>query len=185
MSDPIKDNFKKQCDDVVSYMQTEFSSLQIGRAHAGLVENIMVDVYGSKTPMKGVASIVIADAKTITIQPWDKGNLGPVEKAIQIADIGLNPINDGVVVRIVMPELTGERREQLVKLVHEYMEKAKISIRQHRQDAHQKIKEQEKNKEITEDDLRRDEKMIQEAVDEWNKKVEELGKRKEEDIKTV
>lgn len=185
MPSQIKDILKKQLEDVSVFLQNEFGKLQIGRASASLIDSIPVDAYGTSTPLKGLANIIVQDAKTILIQPWDKGSLSAIEKAILASDLGLNPVNEGISLRLVLPELTGERREQLVKVSHELLEKAKISIRQHRHDAHQKLKNLEKDKEISEDDGRREEKYVQDLVDECNQKVEEMGRKKENDIKTV
>lgn len=172
-------------DTAVTHLKQEFSKLQIGRASATFVEDIMVDAYGTMTAMKGVASISIPDARTIAIQPWDRSLMGAIEKAILASNMGLNPTNDGVHIRIVMPALTEERRKDLVKMVHQMEEQAKISVRTARGNAHGGFKSLQEKKEITEDDQRHAEKNLQEKVDAVNKLIEELSKKKDQDIMTI
>lgn len=178
--DPRIASFNAEADKVLQYLQGEFSKLQTGRANASLVEHIDVEAYGQKMQMKGVASISVQDARTIVIQPWDKSVLGTIEKAIQVSNIGVNPVNDGVVIRLNLPPMTEERREQLKKIVHKLCEEARISIRQHRQKAHDEIK-QEKDDDVKETALE----ILQKEVDKANEKVEELRKRKEEEVMKV
>src|SRR5579883_641461 len=147
---------------VIEHLKTEFSHLQVGRASASLVENIMVEAYGSHQPLKGLAHISVPDAKTIQIQPWDKSTLQPIEKAIQIANLGLTPSNDGIVIRINIPPLTEERRRELTKVVNKLAEDARIGIRHARQTVMDKIRAQEKAKEISEDMAKGLEKKLQE-----------------------
>ena len=173
--------FKK----ALGHMKDEFSKLQIGRANPALVENLNIDVYGSSQPMKAVASVSVTDASTLTIQPWDKSNLVPIEKAIVNAGLGLNPVNDGVNIRINIPPLTEERRMDLSKHVHKLAEEAKISVRNLRQDAHNKFKQMKSDNEMTEDDLRSADKKLQDKVDDANKEIEESSKAKEKDIMTI
>lgn len=175
----------QKCEASLSHLQTEYAKLQTGRASTSLVENLMVDSYGSKTPLKGVANISIPEPTQIAIQPWDRDSLTSIEKAIVEADLGLNPQNDGATIRLNIPPLTEERRKELVKLVHKYAEDSKISIRNARHDAINNLKKMEKEKEISEDELRAKEKEVQDKVDEFNKKLEEAAKHKEEDVMTV
>ncbi|MBU2524724.1 ribosome recycling factor [Patescibacteria group bacterium] len=168
-----------------AHLLEEFAKLQIGRASAGLIEGIMIDSYGTKQPLKSVASISIPDAKTINIQPWDKSQLHAIEKAISEADIGIFPNNNGTTVILNVPPLTEERRKDLAKMVGKLSEEAKITIRNSRQNVHSKLKGMKDNKEITEDDLFRGEKLLQEKVDEINEKIDEAAKHKEHDIMTV
>lgn len=173
--------FKK----VIDHLKTEYSHLQIGRASASLVENIMVEAYGAHQPMKGLAHISVPDAKTIQIQPWDKSTLQPIEKAIQMANLGLTPNNDGIVIRINIPPLTEERRRDLTKVVGKLSEEAKIGVRHARQAVMDKIKAQEKSKEISEDMAKGLEKKLQERVDAVNKEIEMMAKNKEADVLKV
>lgn len=169
----------------INHLRTEYSRLQVGRASPSLVENLNVEAYGGKQPMKSLASISVPDVKTLQIQPWDKGILGAIEKAIREADLGLNPVNDGRVIRLPMPPLTEERRRELVKVVGHMAEQAKISIRTARGTAHGAFKTMEEGEEITEDERRLSEKKLQEKVDAANKEVEETAKKKEEEIMTI
>ena len=172
-------------DKAVTHMKEEFTKLQIGRANPALVENLNVEVYGSQQPMKAVASVAVTDARTLTIQPWDKSNLVGIEKAITNAGLGLNPVNDGTNIRINIPPLTEERRRDLTKHVSKLAEEAKIAVRNSRQDAHNKFKQMKNDNELTEDDLRAADKQLQDKVDAANKQIDELAKAKEKDIMTV
>lgn len=172
-------------DKTTTHLKDEFSRLQIGRASAALVEQLEVEVYGSKQPLKAVATISVPDAKTIQIQPWDKANLGPIEKAVQLSDINISPVNDGAVVRLNIPPLTEERRKDLTKVVHKLAEDARIAVRNARQKAHDAVKNKQKSSEITEDDARHADKLLQEKVDKANQQIEEMAKGKENDVMTV
>lgn len=169
----------------LEHVKTEYSRLQIGRANASLVENIMVDAYGVKQPMKAVGHVSVPDAKTLQIQPWDKSLLQPIEKAIQVSGLNLTPNNDGIVIRINIPPLTEERRRDLTKLVHKLAEDERITVRHVRQQYMDTFKTMEKNKEITEDETKSLEKRLQEKVDIINKEIETAAKAKEKDILTV
>lgn len=185
MVDQLLDQTQKDFDGTVAHLRDEYSKLQIGRASASLVESLHIDAYGTSQPLKAVASISVPDAKTIQIQPWDKSQLGAIEKAIQNSDLNISPVNDGVVVRINIPPLTEERRKDLCKVVSRLAEEARISIRNARQKAHDKIKEMEKQKEITEDQMHGGDKKLQERVDKVNHQIEEISKSKESDVMTV
>lgn len=178
-------DMEKEFGKVVQHLKEEFSRLQVGRASPGLVEHVMVDVYGSVQPLKAVAGVNIPDAKTIQIQPWDRGSLGAIEKAITQADLGLNPVNDGVCIRINIPPLTEERRVQLTKTVRKLAEESKISVRNARQDAHNHFKKLKADNLLTEDDSRGADKHLQDKVDKVNKEIDELTKAKEQDVMTI
>jgi ribosome recycling factor len=169
----------------VQHLEAEFSRLQIGRASAALVENIKVHAYGSDQPVKAVGNITIPEPRTLMIQPWDKTMLAAIEKGIVGAGIGLNPVNDGNVVRINIPVLTEERRKDLTKRVHQLAEEAKIRVRTARQDAHNAFKRMKTESEITEDDLHDADKKLQTKVDNANSKIDEVAKAKENDIMTI
>lgn len=171
--------------NALTHLKSEFARLQIGRASPALLEELKVEAYGSMQPLKSLASISVPDPKTLQVQAWDRGVLAAIEKAIQAANLGLNPINDGRVLRVPMPPLTEERRKELVKVVHQMAEQAKISIRTSRGSAHSAFKTMEDDKEISEDERRMSEKHLQEKVDNSNKEVEELAKKKEQDILTI
>ncbi len=169
----------------IEHLKEEFSRLQIGRASSALVENVPVEVYGNTQPLKAVASITIPEPRTITIQPWDKGNLAAIEKGIVGIGIGLNPVNDGNFVRINIPPLTEERRKELTKKVGALAEDARIRVRNARTDAHNEFKKLKTSSDITEDDWHDADKDLQKKVDDVNDKIAELAKNKEQDIMTI
>lgn len=175
----------KNLEAVLMHLEEEFSTLQIGRASAALVEGIMVEAYGSMQAIKAIAGISIPDAKTIQIQPWDRGMLGAVEKAIKISDLNLNPVNNGLAIILNIPPLTEERRRDIVKVVNRLAEEAKISVRNARHEFQNNLKKMEHESKITEDDVNRYEKQMQEKVDEINKKIEAMAKNKEETVMKV
>jgi ribosome recycling factor len=172
-------------EKVVAHLKDEFTRLQVGRASAALVENILINVYGSTQPLKAIASITIPDPRTIQIQPWDKGSLSEIEKGIVGIGTGLNPVNDGICVRINIPPLTEERRVELTKHVRKFAEDARISVRNFRQDANNAFKQLKADGDITEDDLYSLEKKLQFKVDDVNKKIDEVSASKEKDVMTV
>ena len=174
-----------QIQKAIDHLQKEFSSLQTGRANSALVEEIEVDSYGSMTGLKTVANISCPDPKTIKIEPWDKNMVGPIEKAIQEAKIGINPQNMGDHLYLPVPPMTEERRRDMVKLLHEFSEKAKISIRSARHEAMQEIKEFKEAGELSEDEQKDMETEVQEKVDTANKRVDELAKNKDREIMSV
>lgn len=169
----------------IAHLKDEFARLQIGRASAALVENIGVEAYGSHQPMKAVANISIPDPRSVMIQPWDKSMIVAIEKGIMAAGIGLNPSNDGSVVRINIPPLTEERRADLAKHTRKLGEEAKIAVRTARQDAHNAFKKLKADNAITEDDLHGADKKLQTHVDKANGEIEDAVSAKEKDIMTV
>ena len=169
----------------IDHLKEEFARLQVGRANSSLVENVPVEVYGVTQPVKAVANVSIPDARTIQIQPWDRGCLADIEKAIVGIGTGLNPVNDGTCVRINIPPLTEDRRTELTKHVRKLSEDARISVRNSRQDAHNAFKHLKNESEITEDDLHSSEKKLQVKVDEANAKIDEATSAKEKDVMTV
>ncbi|MDK2955316.1 MAG: ribosome recycling factor [Desulfovibrionales bacterium] len=169
-------------DGALSSLQTQYAKLRTGRASTSLVDNIKVEYYGTPTPLNQIASISVPDSRTITIQPWDKGAFGDVERSIQKSDLGLNPINDGKIIRISIPPLTEERRKDLVKVAKKYAEDAKIAVRNVRRDLNETLKKMQKNKEITEDDLHSGMDEVQSTTDEYVKTVDEAFAEKEKEI---
>jgi len=172
-------------DKAIDHFKQELGGLRTGRANPALVENVMVESYGSKMPLTHIASVSIPDAKTIAIQPWDKGNIGPIEKAIQAANIGLNPVNDGMLIRLSIPSMTEERRKEMVKLLGQISEKAKIAIRNVREEIIKEFKKQQEEENLTEDDLSGMKKDLQEVVDKYNEQVKEITAAKEKEIMTI
>ena len=181
---PIFD-LKLKLEKAVEYFKTEVSTLRTGRATPALVEDLEVDYYGSKTPLKAVASISAQDPKQLVIQPWDKNAMQPIEKAIQTSSLGLNPIAEKDIIRLAIPPLTGERRKELAKLLGRFAEDARIKIRKEREDALREIDRSAKNKAISEDEKFRGKNEVQKIVDEANKKIEEMSATKEKEIMTV
>lgn len=172
-------------EKAVEHFKHELSSLRTGRASTALVDSISVDVYGTLTPIIHIASISTPDAKTIAIQPWDKSNLGAIEKAIIASNIGLNPVNDGVLIRLSVPPMTEERRKEMVKVMGQLAEQAKIAIRGAREEELKTLKAQEENNEITEDDLKGQKEELQKIVDGYNDKIKELAAAKEKEVMTI
>lgn len=170
---------------VINHLKDEFAGLQIGRASAGLVEGLMVETYGSMQPLKAIASVSVPDARTIQIQPWDRGVLAVVEKAIRESDLNLNPSNNGLAIILSIPPLTEERRRDLVKVVGRMAEDARIAVRNLRHDAMGVYKRQEHDGDMSEDERKRAEKVLQEKVDAVNLEITDLAKKKEEAIMTV
>ena len=178
-------NLEELLAKTIAHLHEDYASLQIGRASAALVERVVVEAYGVTQPLKSIANISVPDAKTIQIQPWDRGTLQSIEKGIQLAEIGLNPQNDGVVIRLNIPALTEERRRELTKIVSKMAEEAKIGVRNVRHDAMEDVKKAQKASEITEDQLKQSEKVIQEKVDLANNEIESAAKQKEADVMKV
>ncbi|MCK9186679.1 ribosome recycling factor [Candidatus Gracilibacteria bacterium] len=178
-------NAVKEFEKVVAHLKEEFARLQIGRASAGLVEGANVEMYGVTQPLKNIANISIPDPRTIMIQPWDKSAIVHIEKAIVAMGTGLNPVSDGICVRVPIPPLTEERRTDLTKHVRRLAEDARISIRTARQDALAVFKQLKSKEEITEDDVFSAEKELQVKVDQVNVKIDELSAAKEKDVMTV
>jgi len=160
----------------------ELSGIRAGRASANILDPVVVDVYGSRMPLVQVATISVPEARMISVQVWDKGNVKAVEKAISDANLGLNPMADGQVVRINIPSLTEERRKELVKLAHKFGENTKISIRNIRRDALESVKKQEKDGEISEDDLHKMSDKIQEMTDKFIEQIDARATKKEVEI---
>lgn len=169
----------------LDHFKGEAAKLRTGRANATLVEDVSVDYYGSKTPLKQVASITVPEPRLIVIQPWDQGSIQAIAEAIRTSDLGLNPADDGHVIRLALPPLTEDRRKELVKTLNARAEDARMSIRSIREDAWKDIQDLEKAGEISEDDKFRGKDELQKEVDKWNAEIESVRKKKEEEILTV
>lgn len=168
-----------------AHLREEFSKLQIGRASASLVENLMVEAYGVMQPVKSIASVSVPDGRTVMIQPWDKSMLAGIEKAVQVSDLNLNPVNNGIAIVLSIPPLTEERRRDLVKVLGRLAEEARIAIRNIRHEAMAVFKRMEHEGDMTEDDRKGSENALQEGVDKTNKEIDELARKKEETIMTL
>ncbi len=163
-------------------LSREFASVRTGRASTGLLEGVRVDYYGTPTPVTQMASVSVPDARTLVIQPWEQGQLAAIEKAIMKSDLGLTPANDGKVIRLVMPPLTEERRKQLAKTVHKIAEETRVAVRNIRREANDRLKAMARDKKISEDEERRGHDQIQKVTDRFIARVDELLKKKEQEI---
>lgn len=169
----------------VESVEHEFSSLRTGRASVALVDTVHVDAYGSKMPLKQLATISTPDARSLVVQPFDKNMAGPIEKALMAANLGMTPTNDGKVIRMSVPPLTEERRKELVKLARKMAEEGRVAVRNIRRHANDEIKTTEKHHEITEDDRTRATKQVQDITDKFIKEIDDLVARKEKDVMEV
>lgn len=169
----------------VSVLSAEFASIRAGRANSAVLDKIKVGYYGTPTPINQMAAVSVAEARILTIQPWDVSTLHPIEKAIQASDIGINPQNDGRIIRLVFPQLTEERRKELCKDVKKLAEDSRIAVRSIRRDGIDKVKKMEKASEITEDDLKIAEKKLQDLTDKYIKNIDKLADEKEKEIMAI
>jgi ribosome recycling factor len=172
-------------EKIIERLREDFANIRTGRASTSLVENIKVNYYGSISVLKQMATLSTPDASQIIIQPWDKNALGDIELAIRNSDLSLSGVNDGNVVRIVLPPMTEERRNELIRNISKKGEEARIALRNVRQQAWDRIKKMEKDGEVTEDDKYSGEKELNEIIETFNKKVEEIVKVKEQELRTV
>lgn len=184
MLDILKD-FESKMNKTVDVVVSDFASVRAGRANAAVLDKITVDYYGTPTPINQVGTISSPDPRSLMIQPWDKGMLREIEKAIQSSDLGINPQNDGQVIRLAFPQLTEERRKDLTKQVRKYAENGKVAVRNIRRDAMDKLKAAEKKNELTEDDRKLGEKDLQDLTDKICKKIDELCEKKEKELMAV
>lgn len=172
-------------ESAVEALRRELQTVRTGRASPALLERLMVDYYGTATPLQQLSTIHATDARTLTIQPWDRHALGDIEKAILKSDLGLTPTNDGQVIRLTLPPLTEERRKDLVKLVHKKVDEAKVAVRNCRRDGHDTLRDQEKKKEVTADELKRGTDRLQKLTDRFIGELEKVGEAKEQEILEV
>jgi ribosome recycling factor len=185
MSKEILDDMEQSMAKAVDHTLHEFSTLHTGKASPSMVENVMVDAYGSNMRLRDMAAITTPDSRTIQIQPWDKSVIQPIEKAILTANLGLNPSNNGGIIRIPIPELSGDRRIELVKVAHRMAEDGRISIRHARKDALDLLKEAKKEGDISEDDFNRTEKDVQKATDKYVADIDGHLKGKEQELQQI
>ena len=184
MSVDFKD-YGRRMEKALDHLAEEFGAVRAGRANAKVLDRISVEYYGSETPLNGVATISSPDARTLVIQPWDTTLLKEIQKAIQASDLGINPQNDGKVVRLTFPQLTEERRKELTKQVKKYAEDAKVAMRNIRRDGMDYVKKLKKNSEITEDDQKKAEKDLQDMLDKFIKRVDEALAAKEKELMAI
>lgn len=185
MIEPLISAHKSNFENVIEHYNHELASIRTGRANPALLSTVMVESYGAKMPIQQVANISVSDAKTLTISPWDKGQLQAIEKGILEANLGFTPNNDGNVIRINIPPMTEERRKDMVKLVGQMAEQARIGIRQVREDILKQVKKAEADKTATKDDVAHAQKKVQEVIDDYNKQIKETAEDKERELMTV
>ena len=173
---------KEKMTKSVDIMKDEFSAIRAGRANPAVLDKITVDYYGTPTPIAQMAAVSVSEARVLVIQPWDASTLKNIEKAINASDIGINPMNDGRIIRLTFPPLTEERRRDIAKEMSRLAENCKVAIRSIRRDGMEKFKTMKKNSEITEDDLKNCEKQVQDLTDQFCKNIDELAKVKEKEI---
>ena len=178
-------DFSRKMDRTLEHLGEDFDAVRAGRANAKVLDRISVEYYGSETPLNGVATISSPDARTLVITPWDTKLLKEIQKAIQMSDLGINPQNDGRVIRLIFPQLTEERRKELSKQVKKYAEDAKVAMRNIRRDGMDYVKKLKKNNEITEDDQKNLEKELQDLTDKYIKKVDAALAAKDKELMSI
>ena len=179
------EEYEQKMKKTVEVLQSQFASVRAGRANAAVLDQIRVEYYGTPTPIQQIASVSTPDPRTLVIQPWDASSLKLIEKAIQTSELGINPTNDGKVIRLVFVQLTEERRKDLIKQVSKYAEDSKVAIRNIRRDAVEKFKVMKKKSEITEDDLAETEKDLQKLTDDYIKEIDKVTEKKEKELKEI
>lgn len=185
MVDDLFGDAERRMQKAVEALKQDIASLRTGRASSALVERITVDYYGTPTPVNQVASISVPEARLLIIQPWDRKMLTDIEKAIQKSDLGINPNNDGQVIRLAIPPLNEERRRDMVKTLHKKLDEHKVAIRNVRRDAQDKLRDREKKKEVSEDELKRSTERLQKLTDRYIDEMDKVGKAKELEILEV
>ena len=177
--------YNEKMEKTISVLANDFASIRAGRANPGVLDRVNGEYYGAMTPVNQVAAVSVSEARILVIQPWDKSCLKLIEKAINASDIGIPPQNDGVCIRLVFPPLTEERRKELCKTISKHAEEAKVNVRNHRRDANDFCKKQQKDKLITEDDLKDLEKDIQKMTDVFIARIEKMASEKEKEIMEI
>lgn len=180
----VQDN-KERFSKVIEFLKHDISGLRTGRATPALVEDIVVEAYGVKQPLKAVASISVQDAKTLAISPWDRTIISAVESGLRNSNLGINPVNDGKLIRLPLPELNQERRQELIKVLHQKLESSRVSVRKIREEVRTEIEEMEKEKLISEDDKFKQLDELEKIVKDFNEKIKEVGEEKEKEINTI
>lgn len=177
--------YEEKMNKTISVMTSEFASIRAGRANPAVLDKVLVDYYGTPTKIREMASVSVSEARVLVIQPYDKSSLKNIERAIQSSDIGINPANDGTVLRLTFPQLTEERRKEIVKQVSRMAEDSKVAIRSIRRDANDKIKTMKKNGEATEDDVKKLEGEMQKLTDKFIEEIDKLSSAKEKEVLSI
>jgi len=179
------EEYENKMKKTVEVLHNQYSAIRAGRANPSILDQIKVDYYGAPTPINQIAGISTPDPRTLMISPWDANSLKPIEKAIMTSELGINPANDGRVIRLQFPQPTEERRKELIKQINKHAEDSKVSIRNVRRDAVEKFKAQKKTGEITEDDLEITEKDLQKLTDKYTEEISKVAQKKETEIKEI
>lgn len=182
---PSQQEAKNRMEKAVEALRRDFTSVRTGKASASLLDTVRVEAYGSLVPVNQVASISTPEPRLLVVQPWDQGMIGPIEKALQASELGLNPSNDGKIIRVPIPALTEERRKEYVRLLARMTEEGRVAVRQARKDANDAIKQRQKDGEISEDEARREQDVIQKLTDRYIQQMEEILKNKEAEVMEV
>ena len=181
MNERLK-HYNEKMEKTIRVLENEYSAIRAGRANPAVLDKITVDYYGTPTQIQAMAAISVSEARILVIQPWDKSTLRPIEKAIQASDIGINPTNDGTVIRIVFPPLTEERRKEICKQIKKQGEDSKVAIRSIRRDANEKFKALKKSSDVSEDEEKDLEDQMQKMTDKFCKRIDEIAAKKEKEI---
>ena len=179
---PIFQVYNEKMEKTIRILESDYASIRAGRANPAVLDKITVDYYGTPTPIQSLAAVSVSEARILVIQPWDKSTLKAIEKAIQVSDLGINPANDGMVIRIVFPPLTEERRKDICKQIRKQGEDSKVAIRSIRRDANDTFKKQKKSSEISEDEQKTLEEDMQKLTDKFCKRIDEIASKKEKEI---
>ena len=174
--------YNEKMEKTIRILESDYASIRAGRANPAVLDKITVDYYGTPTPIQSLAAVSVSEARILVIQPWDKSTLKAIEKAIQVSDLGINPANDGMVIRIVFPPLTEERRKDICKQIRKQGEDSKVAIRSIRRDANDTFKKQKKSSEISEDEQKTLEEDMQKLTDKFCKRIDEIASKKETEI---
>jgi len=185
MIDDVLADAKNRMGKAVEALRKELVTIRTGRAHPGLIEHLRVDYYGAPTPLNQLATISVPEPRLLVIQPWDRQSLGAIEKAIHKADLGLNPINDGNIIRLAIPQLTEERRKELVKVVRKKVEEGRVAVRNVRRDCHDELRRLQREKEVSEDAQYRGQDELQKVTDGFIQETERVGEEKEAELLAV
>lgn len=185
MSTQVLDTLRREMEQTLEALRRELAKVRSGRASTGLIEGILVDYYGTRTPLHQLAALSVPEPRLLVVQPYDRSLISSIEKAIYQADLGLTPMNDGKLIRIPIPELTEERRKELVRHIRKVAEEYRVSMRNHRRDANERIKKMQKDKQLGEDDARNLQEKVQKCTDEYLDKLEKVLKGKEDELMAV
>lgn len=185
MTADLFDDAERRMKKAIDALKQDLAAIRTGRAHASLLERIQVDYYGAPTPINQVATVSVPEARMLVIQPWDRKMLTDIEKAIQKSDLGINPNNDGQVIRLNIPPMSEDRRRDLVKSLHKKLDEHKVAVRNVRRDVQDKLRDREKKKEVSEDELKRSADKLQKLTDRYIDEMDKVGKTKEQEILEV